>query len=161
MSGQDLRLGRCDLTFPHNGFHIPHHDSKGLLRALLSIPQPRHSIFIRGITAEMESSDALDGGDSPRQDRFPGLCDRPSAAICFPEQIDLRATVRTADGLCVIPPCGGIIVFFRTVGTHGKFLHGRPFPVVGKGIQDRQPGTAAGTVDKRMQIPAVRGIVHL
>ena len=53
------------------------------------------------------------------------------------------------------------MVLIRAGRTHGKFFHAGTLPVIGKGIEDRQPRATTGTVDKRMQIPPVFRIKHL
>lgn len=53
-----------------------------------------------------------------------------------------------------------ILILRSTVRTHREFLHAGPFPVIWKRIQDRKSGTAAGAVDKWVQITPVFRIVH-
>ena len=76
-------------------------------------------------------------------------------------EIDLRSAVIAADRLGVIAPGLRAVIFLRTAGAHGKFLHTGPLPVIRQGVQNGQPGTAAGAVDERMLIASVRRIFHL
>ena len=73
----------------------------------------------------------------------------------------MGAAVIAAYRLGVISAGPGAVIFLRAGSAHGKHLHAGALPVIGKSIQNGHSGTAAGTVDKRMEITAVGGIVHL
>ena len=161
MSGQDLLLFRCDKAFPPHRLRIPEHHGKGLHGSGLELSEPGDRLLIGGVTAQMKSADALYGGNLPVQDRLPRHTDGVLAPFAPSHQIDLGSAVRAAHRLGVIPPGRRIVVLPGTLRAHGKFLHGGAFPVIGKRVQDRQSRTAAGTVDKGMQIPPVFPVVHL
>ena len=77
------------------------------------------------------------------------------------KQVHFRTAVIAAYGLRVISAGPGAVVFLCTRPAHGKHLHAGPLPVIRQGIKDGHPGTAAGAVDKGMQIAAVRRIIKL
>ena len=76
-------------------------------------------------------------------------------------EIDLRSAVIAADRLGVIAPGLRAVIFLRAAGAHGKFLHAGPLPVIRQGVQNGQPGTAAGAVNEGMLVASVGRIFHL
>ncbi len=119
-----------------------------------------YCFLVRRITAEMESADSLDCHDPAIMDHFSCGNDCNSSPFFPADQIHFRATIVAAYRLCIITSGRRIIIFLSTVRTHREFLHAGPFPVIWKCIQDRKSGTAAGAVDKWMQITPVFRIVH-
>ena len=146
-----------------DGFHclkILCHNRKWFHWTTFQLSQPFHRRLACGITAEMKTPDSLDRCDSARSDHSPYLSNCFSSPLFFSDKIHLGATVVTADRLCIITSGVRIIILVCTGRTHGKFFHAGPLSVIRKGIQDRQSRPAAGTVDKRMQIPPVFRIKH-
>ena len=164
-----LLVSRQRLSFltvnPANVFgrrQIPRHHGKRLRRSVLPFPEPSNRFLRCGITAEMEATDALHRHDTALPDHPPGL---PQGFLApdfrLSQKIQLRAAVGTADGLGVIAPVRRILVLPRAVRAHGKVLHGCALPIIGKAVQNAEPGTAAGAVDEGMEIAAVLRIHQL
>ena len=160
MSGENRFLLRCYNTFPFYHRFILCHDCKRLGRTSFQCPQALNRFFIRRIAAQMKTTDSFDCYNLAITDHPPRTSNGIPSPFGSADQIDFRSTFITAHRLGVITPRLLIIILFCTVRAHGKFLHTCPFPVIGQGIQNRQPRTTAGTVDKRMQIPSVFRIVH-
>ena len=160
MSGENRFLLRCHNTFPFYHRFILCHDCKRLGRTSFQCSQTLNRFFIRRITAQMKAADSFNRHDFAFTDQPARISNGISPPLFSADQIDFRSTFIAAHRLGIITPCFFIIILFRAVRTHGKFLHTCPFPVIGQGIQDRQPRATAGTVDKRMQIPPVFRIVH-
>ena len=108
----------------------------------------------------MKTADSFDRHNSAVVDHLPCISDGIPAPFASADQIHFRSAIVAAHRLCIIPPRLRIIIFFRTIRTHRKFFHAGALPVIGQRIQYGQPGTAAGTVDKRMQIPPVLRIIQ-
>ena len=109
----------------------------------------------------MEASDPLDGHNAAGKDGPSGKSNGLPSLFPPARQIDPGPAVIAADRLGVIAAGGRIVVFLPAPGAHGKYLHGGPVPVIGQGVQDGQPGAAAGAVDKGMEISGICGIIHL
>ena len=161
MTGKDLLLFLADLTDLLHSFHILCHHCKRLHRTPFPLPQPLYSLLTGSITAKVKTTDPFDGHDPAGSNDLPCISDSLPSPFLSSRQVYLRATVITAHRLGIIASGIRVMVLIRTGGTHGKFLHTGPFTVIRKRIQDRQSRTAAGTVDKGMQIPPVFRIKHL
>ena len=160
-AGQPFGLSLLHDAFTLHRFRIAHHHRKGLHRAVLERPEPFNSGGIAGITAQMESTNALDRGDLSFHDRTPDCCDRLCAAYVCADQIDLRAACIAADGLCIVAAGHRIFIFAAAFRTHREFRHTRAFPVVGHRIKNRQARAALGAVDERMQVAPVLRVKQL
>ena len=108
----------------------------------------------------MESADSLDCHDSAVMDHFSCGNDRSSSPFFPSGQIYFRTACVATYRLCIITSGRRILILRSTVRTHREFLHAGPFSVIWKRIQDRKSGTAAGAVDKWVQITPVFRIVH-
>ena len=161
MPGKDLLLLLTDLTDFFHGFQILCHHRKRLHRTPFQFPEPLYSLLTGGITAEVKTTDSLDGHDPAGSNGLPRISDGLPAPFFSSDEINLRPAVIAAHRLSIIAPGVRIMVLIRAGRTHGKFFHAGPFPVVRKGIQDGKPWATAGTVDKGMQIPPVFRIKHL
>ena len=161
MPGKDLLLLLTDLTDFFHGFQILCHHRKRLHRTPFQFPEPLYGLLTGGITTEMKTTDSLDGHYPAGSNGLPRISDRLPATFLSSNEIDLRPAVIAAHRLGVITSGVRIMVLIRTGRTHGKFFHAGTLPVIGKGIEDRQPRATTGTVDKRMQIPPVFRIKHL
>ena len=128
---------------------------------MLQTPQTLHGGGIPGVTAQMESPDALDGGDASLHQGPPDKGNGVAPPFAPPRQIDFGAAIIAADGLGVVTAAGGVVVLGTARPAHGEDPHAGPFPVVGHGVQNGQPGAAGGAIDEGMQITAVRGVEKL
>ena len=161
MAVQERLLSRFHGAIAASSSKVLQHQGKGLHRPLLPAPQFFHRCFVRSIAAQVEPPYALDGYDMALCNKAPGLGNRCRPPLRPIQNIDLRATVVAAHGLGIVAPGSRVHVFPIALRTHGKVLHSGPFPVVGHGLQDGQPGPAGGTVDKGMQVPAIHPIKEL
>jgi len=66
-------------------------------------------------------------------------------------------TIRTGISLGIVSPVSWIMVFSLARLTHLERFHGSRFPVVGKPLDDRKPGTAISAGYKGVLIPAIFG----
>ena len=108
----------------------------------------------------MKTTDSLDCHDSTIVNHLSRIRNSLPATLGSADQIHLRTTLIAAHRLRIVTPRLRIIIFFRTIRAHRKLLHAGTFPIVRQRIQNCQPRSAAGTVDKRMQIPPIFRIVH-
>ena len=160
MARQHLLLVFEDLTFPPYRFQILHHQGEGFHGSFFSLPQGPDCLPVGPVTAEMKPADPLDPHDLSVPDRRPDCPDRLRATLVPAQQIHFRSALIAADRLGIIPSgfrMGILILAFRT---HGKIRHAGPHPVIRHPVKDGQSGSAAGAVDKGMQIPPVLRIVH-
>ena len=148
-------------TFPRCNRKIFHHDCQGLDGPPFQAAKPLNGSFIRSITAQVKSADSLDSDDATAAQDTAGFRNRRMPPFCPAQQIYFRAAVIAADRLGIISPRKRIFIF-RTAGrTHGKFAHTGSFPVIRHGIQYSHTRPAGRTVNKRMQITAIRPIKEL
>ena len=161
MSRKYLLLFLTDLADSFHCLQILCHHRKRFRRTAFQLSQPLHCLLACSIAAKMKTADSLDRHDPAGSDHTPCLSNRFPSPLFSSDKIYLRAAVVAADRLCIITSGVRVIVLVCAGRTHGKFFHAGPLPVIRKGIQDRQPWPAAGTVDKRMQIPPVLRIKHL
>ena len=148
-------------ALPAHGVEVLHHDGKGLNRPPLALTQGLDSLFIAGITAEVEAADALDGDDFSINNRLSGRNDGLTAPFGPVQEIDFRTAVVTADRLGIVTPRFGVGIFIFALGTHGELAHTRPFAVVRHGIEDGQPRATGRAVDEGVEIAAVGLIEEL
>ena len=139
---------------PH-GVEAAQHDGEGLLRAAFALAQPLHGRLISCVTSEVKAADALDGDNAARLQHMPCACDCSMVALFTAKEIDVRSAVVAAYGLRVVAARLGMGVFVTARRAHGERSHARTLAVVGHGVEDREPGTARGAVDERMEVAAV------
>ena len=142
-------------AFTANGVEVLHHDGKRLHRPSLALAQGADGLFISRVTAEMKTADAFDRDDVPIEDGFANGRNGVSSPFVPVQKVDFGTAVIAADGLCVVTPRFGMSIFILALRAHGKLAHARPLPVVGHGVEDRQPRAASRAVDKGMEIAAV------
>ena len=136
--GQEFLLAVEDDAFPLHDADVFHHDREGLERPVLEFPQPGDGRFVRGVAAQVEPADALDGDDAAVPDDAPRLeqgavaAKRPAVPVV--REVQLRSAVVAADGLGVVPPGLRARVLRLTVRAHRELRHGGPHPVVGHGV---------------------------
>ena len=143
------------LALPAHCLHIPHHHRKRLERAILQLPKPPHRLVVASVAAEVKAADALNGHDAAPADKVPHLNQGILPRFRAFQQVQFRSAVVAADWLSVIPPGPNIRILPVTFLAHGKFPHAGANPVVGHGVQNRQPRSAGRAVDKRMQVPPI------
>ena len=143
------------LALPAHRLHVPHHHRKRLKRPVLQLPKPPHRLVIASVAAEVKAADAFNGHDAAPADNIPHLNQSIFSRLRSLQQVQLRSAAVAADRLGVISPGPNIRILPVTFLAHGKFSHTGANPVVGHGVQNRQPRSAGRTVDKRMQVPPI------
>ena len=161
MTIENFRLFCTYFAFFSDCFEIFCHHCKWLHRTTFELTQAADCCLIGSITAEMKTSDSLDCSNTTLCDRFSGISDCISAPLISADQINFRSAFIAAYRLCIVSSGLWIVVFFCTVRTHRKLFHAGSFTVIRKRIQDRESRSAAGTIDKRMQISPILRIKHL
>ena len=79
--GAGRRLQQCfffwsEIAESARGVEIAHHDGERLAVAMLALAETHDGGFIRGVDAQMESADALDGEDLAGEEAVDGFGDR-------------------------------------------------------------------------------------
>ena len=161
MTIQDFLLFFCHFACFCDCFQILCHHRKWLHWPSFQLAKPTDCCFIGSITAEMKTSDSLDCSNATLRNRVSDIGNCLSAPLTPADQINFRSAFIAAYRLCIVSSGLWIVVFFCTVWTHWKLFHASPFTVIRKRIQDCKSRSAAGTVNKRMQISPVLRIKHL
>ncbi len=155
---EDRRLvGREDALFREREDAVPSHlcrrgKEHGERFRLASLPCPKaaHGFAASRVHEELKATEALERKNLPAHDACHRARERLVASrqsnAAFGKELERRTARGTRDGLSVEATIVRIVVLCLACRAHREGLHRRTRPVVGKGLDDREPRPAGGAV---------------
>ena len=134
------------------------------MRSLFVTAQARNGDIVTGITHQVIATDALDGhyiaglqcGYAGRQCGFVAV----DLCIARHREFERRSTRRTGDRFGMKAPVERVGIFAAAVITEFERGHGRGRAVVGHATYQRVTWPALGTVNKRIVVTPITGVVQ-
>ncbi len=168
-TGKQRGLLIVDQAIAADDIEVPRHQGERLGIAAFAPAQLGDGDRVLRIAGEMEAADTLEGDDAPTLEqqargrhgilRPQGIrFDHAAARVLKP---DARAAGGTGVGLGMETPIRRILVLGAAIGAHAERGHAGVGPVVGDALDDRQPGSAVGAIDKGVAVATVRRIEQL
>ena len=120
MAGEYLLCHRAHHALALSRLKVARHDGKGLGGAPLALAQKLYGGAVRGVAAQVEPSDALDGYDATVRDDAACLRDGRTTPLGAVKEVGGGSTVVAAHGLCVVPARLWAVVLAGAGGAHRK-----------------------------------------
>ena len=146
----------CAISF--HRWQVGHHHSEWFFAASLSPAQFLHCGWIRCITGQMESTDALTAIMPPLRTRSRSGFQSILAVHLLARKrqiMNVRAACGAGNRLSMEAAIPGIEVFLSAFAAHGEPCHCREWSVVRKVANNGEAWTALCAVDERVAVPSI------
>jgi hypothetical protein len=131
---------------------------------MLSFPQPENALVIGGIHDQVKPPKALDGEDGALLQETDGFLDRVGTGqgVSSPfMKAHHRPAVPAGVGLGMKATVTGVLILLTTGRAHSEPIHGGVAAVIGNVQDDRVSRPTMGTIDERIPVAAVQGVLQL